>query len=212
MKHIYTSSGIFLRVLNAIVSFLIEYRRVIVPLVAAITSYYVTVGIAKVATAAWNAVVFSGKAIFSAFMYVVGLCDVAVIRYKRGVNDARRAMLFLNQSLKASPWGLIIAAVTAVGVGIYNLTQKFKEQRAEQEKARKQMEEYSNSLIDLSEATAQSAANEMSRVESLYKTAIDEARSKDQRRKAAERLQKLYPEYFKNLSTEEIMVGKAKRQ
>ncbi|MDD7404508.1 MAG: phage tail tape measure protein, partial [Bacteroidales bacterium] len=212
MKHIYTSSGIFLRVLNAIVSFLIEYRRVIVPLVAAITSYYVTVGIAKVATAAWNAVVFSGKAIFSAFMYVVGLCDVAVIRYKRGVNDARRAMLFLNQSLKASPWGLIIAAVTAVGVGIYNLTQKFKEQRAEQEKARKQMEEYSNSLIDLSEATAQSAANEMSRVESLYKTAIDEARSKDQRRKAAERLQKLYPEYFKNLSTEEIMVGKAKTQ
>ena len=212
MKHIYTSSGIFLRVLNAIVSFLIEYRRVIVPLVAAITSYYVTVGIAKVATAAWNAIVFSGKAIFSAFMYVVGLCDVAVIRYKRGVNDARRAMLFLNQSLKASPWGLIIAAVTAVGVGIYNLTQKFKEQRAEQEKARKQMEEYSNSLIDLSEATAQSAANEMSRVESLYKTAIDEARSKDQRRKAAERLQKLYPEYFKNLSTEEMMVGKAKTQ
>lgn len=36
MKHIYTTSGIFLRVLNTIVSFLIEYRRVIVPLVAAI--------------------------------------------------------------------------------------------------------------------------------------------------------------------------------
>lgn len=30
MKHIYTTSGIFLRVLNTIVSFLIEYRRVIV--------------------------------------------------------------------------------------------------------------------------------------------------------------------------------------
>ena len=45
-----------------------------------------------------------------------------------------------------------------------------------------------------------------------YKTAVDEAKSKDERRKAAERLQKLYPDYFKNLSTEEIMVGKAKTQ
>ena len=212
MKHIYTSSGIFLRVLNVIVSFLIEYRRVIVPLVAAIASYYATVLAAKVASAAWNAVLLSGKTIASAFRYVVGLCEVAVIRFTHGAKAAGTAMTFLNQSMKASPWGLVIAAVTAVGVGIYNLTQRFKEQRAVQEKARKEMEEYKKSLTDLSEAAAQSAANEMSRVEALYKTAVDEARSKDERRKAAERLQKLYPDYFKNLSTEEIMVGKAKTQ
>lgn len=212
MKHIYTTSGIFLRVLNTIVSFLIEYRRVIVPLVAAIASYYATVGIAKVATAAWNGVLLLGRTIMTTFKYVVGLCEVAVIRFTHGAKAAGTAMTFLNQSMKASPWGLIISAVTAVGVGIYNLTQKFKQQRAEQEKARKEMEEYKKSLTDLSEAAAQSAANEMSRVEALYKTAVDEAKSKDERRKAAERLQKLYPDYFKNLSTEEIMVGKAKTQ
>lgn len=212
MKHIYTSSGIFLRVLNTIVSFLIEYRRVIVPLVAAIASYYATVGIAKVATAAWNGVMLLGRTIMTSFKYVVGLCEVAVIRFTHGAKAAGTAMTFLNQSLKASPWGLIAAAVVALGVGIYNLTQKFKQQRAEEEKARKEMEEYKKSLTDLSEAAAQSAANEMSRVEALYKTAVDEAKSKDERRKAAERLQKLYPDYFKNLSTEEIMVGKAKTQ
>lgn len=212
MKHIYTSSGIFLRVLNTIVSFLIEYRRVIVPLVAAIASYYATVAVAKVAQLAWNAVLLSGKTIASAFRYVVGLCDVAIIALTKGTKAAGTAITFLNQSMKASPWGLIISAVVALGVGIYNLTQKFKQQRAEEEKARKEMEEYKKSLTDLSEAAAQSAANEMSRVEALYKTAIDEAKSKDERRKAAERLQKLYPEYFKNLSTEEIMVGKAKTQ
>ena len=212
MKHIYTSSGIFLRVLNTIVSFLIEYRRVIVPLVAAIASYYATILMAKVAHVAWNAVLVSGKTIVSAFRYVVGLCDVAIIALTKGTKAAGTAMTFLNQSMKASPWGLIISAVTAVGVGIYNLTQKFKQHRAEQEKARKEMEEYKKSLTDLSEAAAQSAANEMSRVEALYKTAVDEAKSKDERRKAAERLQKLYPDYFKNLSTEEIMVGKAKTQ
>lgn len=212
MKHIYTSSGIFLRVLNTIVSFLIEYRRVIVPLVAAIASYYATIAVAKVAQLAWNAVLLSGKTIASAFRYVVGLCDVAIIALTKGTKAAGTAITFLNQSMKASPWGLIISAVVALGVGIYNLTQKFKQQRAEEEKARKEMEEYKKSLTDLSEAAAQSAANEMSRVEALYKTATDEAKSKDERRKAAERLQKLYPDYFKNLSTEEIMVGKAKTQ
>ena len=212
MKHIYTSSGIFLRVLNTIVSFLIEYRRVIVPLVAAIASYYATIAVAKVAQLAWNAVLLSGKTIASAFRYVVGLCDVAIIALTKGTKAAGTAITFLNQSMKASPWGLIISSVVALGVGIYNLTQKFKQQRAEEEKARKEMEEYKKSLTDLSEAAAQSAANEMSRVEALYKTAVDEAKSKDERRKAAERLQKLYPDYFKNLSTEEIMVGKAKTQ
>lgn len=212
MKHIYTTSGIFLRVLNTIVSFLIEYRRVIVPLVAAIASYYATVAVAKVAQLAWNAVLLSGKTIASAFRYVVGLCDVAIIALTKGTKAAGTAITFLNQSMKASPWGLIISAVVALGVGIYNLTQKFKQQHAEEEKARKEMEEYKKSLTDLSEAAAQSAANEMSRVEALYKTAVDEAKSKDERRKAAERLQKLYPDYFKNLSTEEIMVGKAKTQ
>lgn len=212
MKHIYTTSGIFLRVLNTIVSFLIEYRRVIVPLVAAIASYYATVLLAKVAHVAWNGVLLLGKTIMTTFKYVVGLCEVAVIRFTHGAKAAGTAMTFLNQSMKASPWGLIISAVVALGVGIYNLTQKFKQQRAEEEKARKEMEEYKKSLTDLSEAAAQSAANEMSRVEALYKTAVDEAKSKDERRKAAERLQKLYPDYFKNLSTEEIMVGKAKTQ
>lgn len=212
MKHIYTTSGIFLRVLNTIVSFLIEYRRVIVPLVAAIASYYATVLLAKVAHVAWNGVLLLGKTIMTTFKYVVGLCEVAVIRFTHGAKAAGTAITFLNQSMKASPWGLIISAVVALGVGIYNLTQKFKQQRAEEEKARKEMEEYKKSLTDLSEAAAQSAANEMSRVEALYKTAVDEAKSKDERRKAAERLQKLYPDYFKNLSTEEIMVGKAKTQ
>ena len=142
------------------------------PLVAAIASYYATVAVAKVATAAWNGVLLLGRTVMTSFKYVVGLCEVAVIRFTHGAKAAGTAMTFLNQSMKASPWGLVIAAVTAVGVGIYNLTQRFKEQRAVQEKARKEMEEYKKSLTDLSEAAAQSAANEMSRVEALYKTCL----------------------------------------
>lgn len=137
MKHIYTSSGIFLRVLNTIVSFLIEYRRVIVPLVAAIASYYATVGIAKMATAAWNGVLLLGRTVITTFKYVVGLCEVAVIRFTHGAKAAGTAMTFLNQSMKASPWGLVIAAVVAVGVAIYNLVSKVDEYKQAMDEAMK---------------------------------------------------------------------------
>lgn len=44
----------------------------------------------------------------------------------------------------------------------------------------------------------------------LYEAATNEAKATDERRKAVDELQKQYPAYFKNLSDEEIMLGKAK--
>ncbi len=121
MKHIYSSSGLFLRALNQIVSFIIEYRRVIVPLVASLATYYATLTAVKVATGAWQILMSSGRAIIAAYQYAVGLCEVAIIALTKGTKAAGTAMTFLNQGMKASPWGVVLAAVTAVGVGIYNL-------------------------------------------------------------------------------------------
>ncbi len=122
MKYVISSTGVFLRVLSRIVSFFIEYRKVIVPLIAAIASYYVAVTAAKVAHFAWNAVVTAGRSVLTVFQYAVGLCEVAVIRFTHGAKAAGTAMTFLNQSMKASPWGLVAAAVAAVAVAVYNLT------------------------------------------------------------------------------------------
>ncbi len=79
------------------------------------------------------------------------------------------------------------------------------------EEARKEAEEYQRKLIDLDEAAAGYCAKECDRLDSLYKAATDQSKSTDERRKAAERLQKLYPDYFKNLTAEQIMVGQAKQ-
>lgn len=46
----------------------------------------------------------------------------------------------------------------------------------------------------------------------MYAEATNEAKSKELREQTAEKLQKLYPSYFANLSTEAIMVGQAKTQ
>ena len=137
MKHIYTSSGIFLRVLNQIVSFIIEYRKVIVPLIASFVTYYTTILAVKTAHVAWNLVMGAGKSVLSAFHYAVGLCEVAVIRFTHGAKAAGTAMTFLNQSMKTSPWGLVLAAVTAVTVAIYNLATKTDEYRQSLDSAMK---------------------------------------------------------------------------
>lgn len=53
------------------------------------------------------------------------------------------------------------------------------------------------------------AAKELSQAETLYKIAMDESRATDQRREAAEQMQRLYPDYLDNLSQEAIMAGEA---
>ena len=93
---------------------------------------------------------------------------------------------------------------------VYSLYSRWNDAKKAAEEARREQEEYKKSLTDIDEQSSQYCANEVARLEALYKAATDESKSKDERRKAAERLQKLYPDYFANLSTEEIMVGKAK--
>lgn len=53
------------------------------------------------------------------------------------------------------------------------------------------------------------AAKESTHLTLLYKAATDAARSMDERREAAEEMQRLYPDYFENLNTEDIILGKA---
>lgn len=53
------------------------------------------------------------------------------------------------------------------------------------------------------------AAKETTKLNVLYKTATNNAKSTKERTKAVKALKKEYPEYFKNLSDEEIKTGKA---
>lgn len=53
------------------------------------------------------------------------------------------------------------------------------------------------------------AAKETTKLNILYKTATNNAKSTNERTKAVKALKKEYPEYFKNLSDEEIKTGKA---
>lgn len=73
-------------------------------------------------------------------------------------------------------------------------------------KAWKEAQEDLNKTFDESEV---SAAKATAQADTLYKIATDETRSVEDRIKAGRILQNQYEDYFGNLSTEEIMLGKA---
>ncbi|MCM1142368.1 MAG: phage tail tape measure protein [Muribaculum sp.] len=210
MKHIYTSSGIFLRVLNQLVDFFIEYRREIVMLGISIASYTVIAKGAMVMQKAWNLVCGVASAVARAARIAVLALRIGYSQLTGQITKAEAATRLLNKTTKASPWGIIIALVAAAAGAVYSFYQRTKEAREEAERQRKEMEEWKASLTDLDAASADYSSKEITRLKALYNEATNESVATDKRRSAAEKLQNLYPDYFKNLSIEQIMVGQAK--
>lgn len=217
MKHIYTSSGIFLRVLNTLVDFFIKYRREIVAGVAAIAAYNAVMAVyryhtvmATRATTLFHGVMRLVRQILPAVRLLFTPLVNAIQYFTNGLEVNYAMQERWRKSMAAMKFSNWAGLILALGAAIYAVASRFKSAAEEAEKARKEQEEYRKSLTDLDEKSSEYCHAEIARLEALYKEATDEAKSTDERRKAAEKLQALYPDYFKNLSTEQIMVGQAK--
>jgi TP901 family phage tail tape measure protein len=217
MKHIYTSSGIFLRVLNTLVDFFIKYRREIVAGVAAIAAYNAVMAVyryhtvmATRATTLFHGVMRLVRQILPAVRLLFTPLVNAIQYFTNGLEVNYAMQERWRKSMAAMKFSNWAGLILALGAAIYAVASRFKTAAEEAEKARKEQEEYRKSLTDLDEKSSEYCHAEIARLEALYKEATDEAKSTDERRKAAEKLQALYPDYFKNLSTEQIMVGQAK--
>lgn len=217
MKHIYTSSGIFLRVLNTLVDFFIKYRREIVAGVAAIAAYNAVMAVyryhtvmATRATTLFHGVMRLVRQILPAVRLLFTPLVNAIQYFTNGLEVNYAMQERWRKSMAAMKFSNWAGLILALGAAIYAVASRFKTAAEEAEKARKEQEEYRKSLTDLDEKSSEYCHAEIARLEALYKEATDEAKSTDERRKAAEKLQALYPDYFKNLSMEQIMVGQAK--
>ncbi len=121
MAHIISSTSAMAKAISVVVDFCIEHKTAIIVLTTAIGSYYVAVGAATLAQKAWNAVVLLGKNAATAFKYTIGLCQVGMIALTHGTKAAGTAFTFLNQTMKANPFGLVISLLAALAVVIYNV-------------------------------------------------------------------------------------------
>ena len=217
MRLVISSSTIALKALSAMVDFFIKYRREIIAGVAAIAAYnaimivyrYHTVMATK-ATTMFHDVMKLVRMILPAVRLLFTPLINAVQYFTNGLQVNYAMQERWRKSMAAMKFSNWVGLVLALAASVYALANRFKSAAEEAEKARKEEEEYRKSLTDLDEASSEYCHKEISRLDALYKAATDEAKSKDERKKAADRLQALYPDYFKNLSTEEIMVGNAK--
>lgn len=114
MRHIYTSSSVFLRVLNQIVTFIIRYRAAILGIITVFAVYYSWLGLVKTAHVAYNVVVKTATALHNAWRIAVVLGRIAVIAFTQGIGAATHAFRLLTAAMSANPFGLILAAVTAL--------------------------------------------------------------------------------------------------
>lgn len=136
MRHIYTSSSAFMRVLNVIVDFLIEHRKAISNIIVVISAYYSWLLLVKTATIAWNTVIGVGKAVMTAYRTSIILGRIAVLAFTQGVGAATHAMRLLNTVVKANPFGLILSVIAAVVIAIKSLVDRTSEYTKKMREAR----------------------------------------------------------------------------
>lgn len=217
MRLVISSSTIALKTLSGMVDFFIKYRREIAAGVIAIAAYnaimlvynYHTVMATK-ATALFHGVIKLVRGIIPAVRLLFTPLVNAVQYFTNGLEVNYAMQERWRKSMAAMKFSNWIGLVLALGAAVYALANRWKTAREEAEKARKEQEEYKKSLTDLDAASSEYCAKEVDRLDALYKAATDESKSKDERKAAAERLQALYPDYFKNLTAEQILVGQAK--
>ena len=212
MKHIYTTSGIFLRVLNTIVTFVIQHKTAILALTVAIVAHTIAVNASTIAFRAHYAILVLTQKGTALLQSALILAKMAFYALTGQINKAKAAYTAFHLLTKSTPWGIVVAGISAAVVGLVSWINKNKEAAKAQEEERKKLEEQAAAMHDISESSASYAKNEITQLKALYTAATDEAKSKDERIAAAKRLQKLYPQYFGQLKTEAILVGTAKAQ
>ncbi|MDR1715695.1 MAG: hypothetical protein LBS20_07605 [Prevotella sp.] len=92
--------------------------------------------------------------------------------------------------------------------GITYLITQYSKWNKQQEETKRLNKIVTDSLKEAAIEGEKSAKKESISFELLYKATQNENKSKKERIKAANEIQKLYPNYFKNLSKEEILAGK----
>lgn len=119
---------------------------------------------------------------------------------KRKTDQATASTAAFNTVSKATPWGALVALITAA-VTAYSLFCD------EIDDAARKQKEFNDKIADAQRETAK----EVVELDKLYKAATDASKGKQAQLKATEDLQKIYPDVFANIEKEIIMNGEAEK-
>ena len=124
MRYFISSTSAMMRGMSIAVDFIIRYKGALVTLAAAWATYTVAVNASNIATRlhyTWLVLVDTwNKAVKGSTL----LLSMAYNTLTGNVTRANAAQKLFIDTFKTTPWGLAIAAVTALAVGIYNLASR----------------------------------------------------------------------------------------
>lgn len=168
MKYMVTTGSLTVKGLSAIVSILMEYKGEILTAATAVAAYTVATNASNIATKSYTVI----------------------------TKAATVATNLFSKATKASPWGVVIAGVTAA-ISYLSLF------RDETSKTTAVME----SMNNISKRTGDEYDEQAAKIDSLTDIIKDNSLTIQQRKKAIEELKSIIPGYNAQLSEEGILTG-----
>ena len=197
-RHIMTSGSAMLRLLNMVADFVINHKNAIITAVAAWVSYTLAVNASNIAFKAhyyWLVLTQGAMKLLSTVTLALKIAFFAVTGQ---IERAKAAYTAFHLLTKSTPWGIIIAAITAVGVAIYNMATATKEAT----KSEKELQQMNQELQETRNRYQERLDVEKRRINDLVAVARDDKASMEQRKKAIDTLNRIIPNYCAKLDSE----------
>lgn len=134
MRHTITGTSALMKVLSMTITFITEYKHVIVPLIATIASYTVVVKLAAAAHAIKNAALTVGTTLNRLYVGTLKVLSITLGVLTGKIKLATVAQHALNLAMKANPVGLVIAGLTALVTAVAMYRKRSEEAREEQKR------------------------------------------------------------------------------
>ena len=184
MKHVMSSTSLILKLLSGLITFVDKYKGELVVLTASIVAYTIAVNAAAIKTKAlamWQGIVKVATVAWTAVTY---LSASAMALFTGNVTRATIAFKAFSTTLKLSPIGMILGAVTALVGGLILLSKKTDATT-----------ESLKMLNKIRDDAQQKMADEKTQIELLISAAKNEKLSLDERKKAIDKLNSIIPNY-----------------
>lgn len=188
MQYAISSTSAMMRVLSAVVSFIVKYRTTLTALVVGIIAYTAAVNASNIGFRIhymWVSMVSAGQKILTATTL---LAKAAFFALTGNITRATAAMRIFSAVTKANPWGLLIAGITAAVAALL----VYKSRQVEVSAGEK-------AIADASQKAAQARGEEERRIKSLITVAENERLTLQDRYKAIDALNKIIPGYNASL-------------
>ena len=195
MSHIISSTTLILRLLSAVVDFVVKHRTAIISFTSAIIAYKVAINATNIALKAkhyWmvltNGVMKLATSIQATYRTAVLLATVAVNKLTGNTQRAAAAQRMLNTAQKANLYALLISLVVGVATALVSYYKSLnKVSLAEQ------------TLADIRAEAQKKMVDEKMKIESLIRVAEDESIAMERRLKAVNKLNEIIPNYNANI-------------